>query len=139
MSRSRNDRYYDDSDDMVERIRRAREAFDKKAKAFQGPDWPHYDKRVIVGKKKKEDVLAAQVQADSAVAPSGTETPPVSSHQNAVPENAAVTTADQTSSWWTAHREAQKASGTADTDDQPATGNHHSDDKASHEIRHSSR
>src|SRR5580704_9033866 len=74
MSRSRNGRYYDDSDDMVERIRRAREAFNKKANAFQGPDWPHYDKRVIVGMKKKEDVLATQAQADSAVAPSGTET-----------------------------------------------------------------
>ena len=130
MSRSRNDRYYDDSDDMVERIRRAREAFDKKAKAFQGPDWPHYDKRIIVGKKKKEDVPTAQVQADSAIAPSGTETTPVSSHQNAVPENGTATTADQTSSWWAAHREAQKASAAADTDDQPATGNDHSDDKA---------
>jgi hypothetical protein len=129
MSRSRNGRYYDDSDDMVERIRRAREAFDKKANAFQGPDWPHYDKRVIVGMKKKEDVLAAQAQADSAVAPSGTETTPVSSHQNDVPENAQATTADQTSSWWAAHRQAQKASATADTNDQPATGNDHTDDK----------
>ena len=46
-------RYYDDSDDMIERVRRAREAFDKKANAFQGPDWPYYDKRIIVGKKKK--------------------------------------------------------------------------------------
>lgn len=129
MSRSRNGRYYDDSDDMVERIRRAREAFEKKANAFQGPDWPHYDKRVIVGMKKKEDVLAAQAQADSAVAPSGTETNPVSSHQNDVPENAQATTADQTSSWWAAHRQAQKASATADTNDQPAAGNDHSDDK----------
>ena len=127
MSRSRNGRYYDDSDDMVERIRRAREAFDKKAKAFQGLDWPHYRKRVIVGMKKKEDVLAAQAQADSAVAPSGTETTPISSHQNDVPENAQATTADQTSSWWAAHREAQKASTTTDTDDQPATGNDQSD------------
>jgi hypothetical protein len=46
-------RYYDDSDDMIERVRRAREAFDRKANAFQGPDWPYYDKRIIVGKKKK--------------------------------------------------------------------------------------
>jgi hypothetical protein len=130
MSRSRNNRYYDDSDDMVERIRRAREAFDKKANAFQGPDWPYYDKRVIVGMKKKEDVLVAQAQADSAVAPSGTETTPISSHQNDVPENARATTADQTSSWWAAHREAQKASTTADTDDQPATGNDQSDGEA---------
>ena len=55
MSRSRNSRYYDDSDDMVERIRRAREAFDKKANAFQGPDWPYYDKRDHRGKKTKEE------------------------------------------------------------------------------------
>ena len=130
MSRSRNNRYYDDSDDMVERIRRAREAFDKKANAFQGPDWPYYDKRVIVGMKKKEDVPAEQAQADSAVAPSGTETTPISSHQNDVPENAQATTADQTSSWWAAHREAQKACATTDTNDQPATGNDHSDGKA---------
>ncbi len=46
-------RYYDDSDDMIERVRRAREAFERKANAFQGPDWPYYDKRIIVGKKKK--------------------------------------------------------------------------------------
>ena len=63
MSRSRNKRYYDDSDDMVERIRRAREAFDKKANAFQGPDWPYYDKRIIQGKKTKEEFLAAQAKA----------------------------------------------------------------------------
>ena len=49
----RSRRYYDDSDDMIERVRRAREAFDRKANAFQGPDWPGYDKRIIVGKKKK--------------------------------------------------------------------------------------
>ena len=130
MSRSRNGRYYDDSDDMVERIRRAREAFDKKANAFQGPDWPHYDKRIIVGMKKNEDVLAAQAQADSAVAPSGTETTPVSSHQNDVPENAQATTADQTSSWWAAQRESQKASATTATNDQPSTCTEPSDDKA---------
>ena len=49
----RSRRYYDDSDDMIERVRRAREAFDRKANAFLGPDWPGYDKRIIVGKKKK--------------------------------------------------------------------------------------
>jgi hypothetical protein len=51
----RSRRYYDDSDDMIERVRRAREAFERKANAFQGPDWPHYDKRIIVGKKKKPE------------------------------------------------------------------------------------
>ncbi|MGH9548002.1 MAG: hypothetical protein ACRD3W_01455, partial [Terriglobales bacterium] len=65
MSRSRDHRYYEDSDDMVERIRRAREAFEKKTKAFQGPDWPYYEKRVIVGQKKKEDMDLAQAQTVS--------------------------------------------------------------------------
>jgi hypothetical protein len=51
----RSRRYYDDSDDMIERIRRAREAFERKANAFQGPDWPYYDKRIIVGKKKRPE------------------------------------------------------------------------------------
>ena len=66
MSRSRDGRYYEDSDDMVERIRRAREAFEKKTKAFQGPDWPYYEKRVIVGQKKKEDMDPGLFQGDSA-------------------------------------------------------------------------
>ena len=55
----RSRRYYDDSDDMIERIRRAREAFERRANAFQGPDWPHYDKRIIVGKKKKAEATAS--------------------------------------------------------------------------------
>jgi len=130
MSRSRNNRYYDDSDDMVERIRRAREAFDKKANAFQGPDWPYYDKRIIVGKKKKEDVLAARANTDSVVAPVGTETTPASSPQNPVPENAHATTAGQTSSWWAAHREAQKTSATTDNTSPSPTATDQSDDKA---------
>jgi hypothetical protein len=129
MSRSRNRRYYDDSDDMVERIRRAREAFDKKANAFQGPDWPFYDKRIIVGKKTKEEFLAAQAQADSNVIPSKTETATTSSQPNTVPENAPVTTADQTSSWWAAQRESQKASAITATNDQTSTGIEPSDDK----------
>jgi len=129
MSRSRNRRYYDDSDDMVERIRRAREAFDKKANAFQGPDWPFYDKRIIVGKKTKEEFLAAQAQADSNVTPSKTETATTSSQPNTVPENAPVTTADQTSSWWAAQRESQKASVITATNDQTSTGTEPSDDK----------
>jgi hypothetical protein len=115
---------------MVERIRRAREAFDKKANAFQGPDWPHYDKRIIVGKKKKEDVLAAQAQADSTVTPASTETTPASSPQNPVPETAHATTADQTSSWWAAHREGQKTSSTTDNNSSSPTATDQSDDKA---------
>jgi len=129
MSRSRNKRYYDDSDDIVERIRRAREEFDKKANAFQGPDWPYYDKRIIVGKKKKEDFLAAQAQADT-IASGSTEATATSSQPNTVPDNAPVTTADQTSSWWAAHREAQKTSAPAGTNDQSTKVTDHSDDKA---------
>ena len=129
MSRSRNSRYYDDSDDMVERIRRAREAFDKKANAFQGPDWPFYDKRIIVGKKKKEDFLAAQAKADT-IASGSTQVTATSSQPNTVPENAPVTTADQTSSWWAAHREAQKISAPADTNDLSTKVTDRSDDKA---------
>jgi hypothetical protein len=115
---------------MVERIRRAREAFDKKANAFQGPDWPYYDKRIIVGKKTKEEFLAAQAQADPTIAPGSTETAATSSQSNTVPENAPVTTADQTSSWWATHREAQKTSATADTNDQSTKVTDRSNDKA---------
>ena len=128
MSRSRDGRYYEDSDDMVQRIRRAREAFEKKTKAFQGPDWPHYEKRVIVGQKKKEDMDPSLFQGDSA----GTEvvSSSSSSQPNSAPENDHVTTADQTSSWWTANREAQKAPATDNTTDQPATATDRPDDKA---------
>jgi hypothetical protein len=132
MSRSRNKRYYDDSDDMVERIRRAREVFEKKASAFQGPDWPYYDKRIIQGKKTKEEFLAAQAQAqtEAAVDPANSETTPAPSQPNNVPEKAPVTTADQTSSWWAAQREAQKTSSTANENDQSTKSTDHSDDKA---------
>jgi len=44
---------------MIERVRRAREAFERKANAFQGPDWPYYDKRIIVGKKKKPEASSS--------------------------------------------------------------------------------
>lgn len=130
MSRSRDGRYYEDSDDMVQRIRRAREAFEKKTKAFQGPDWPHYEKRVIVGQKKKEDMEAGLVQDNSVVASASTEAVSSSSQPNNAPENDHATTADQTSSWWTAHREAQKTTATADTNDPSATATSRIDDKA---------
>ena len=132
MSRSRDGRYYEDSDDMVQRIRRAREAFEKKTKAFQGPDWPHYEKRVIVGQKKKEDMDPSLFQGGSVVPAASVEALPSSSSSqpNNTPENDPATTADQTSSWWTAHREAQKASATAETTDQSATATDRIDDKA---------
>jgi hypothetical protein len=131
MSRSRNRRYYDDSDDMVERIRRAREAFEKKANAFQGPDWPFYDKRIIVGKKKKEDVVAAEGQPNSTVAPAGTEATANPPQPNAESENAAVTPADQTASWWAAQREAPTTPTTVGTNDQSNKATNIPDDKAS--------
>lgn len=120
MSRSRDRRYYEDSDDMVERIRRAREAFDKKTKAFQGPDWPYYEKRVIVGQRKKEDMDLAQAQTASA-APGNAAANPVraeaGSSADAEPVQPtgqdASTAADDTSAWWAAQRAAQKSSKTA--------------------------
>jgi len=120
MSRSRDRRYYEDSDDMVERIRGAREAFEKKTKAFQGPDWPYYEKRVIVGQKKKEDLDLAQAQTASA-APGNAETSPVpaetGSSADAEPTQPAgqdaSTAADDTAAWWAAQRAAQKSSKTA--------------------------
>ena len=69
-SRPRHRRYYDDSDDMIERVRRARAAFEKKTRAFQGPDWPYYEKRVIVGQKKKEDMDPSLFQDNSATSSS---------------------------------------------------------------------
>ena len=120
MSRSRDGRYYEDSDDMVQRIRRAREAFEKRTKAFQGPDWPYYEKRIIVGQKKKEDMDLAQAQTASAApgnaaanpvpaeAGSSTEAEPVQP-----PSQGASTAADDTSAWWAAQRAAQKSSKTA--------------------------
>jgi phage-related tail fiber protein len=131
MSRSRERRYYDDSDDMVERIRRAREAFEKKTKAFQGPDWPHYEKRIIVGQKKKEDMDPSLFQDSSTVASANTEAVSSSSslQPNSAPENAHATTAEQTSSWWDAQREPQKTSGTDNTTDQSVTTANRSDDK----------
>src|SRR6266853_6761012 len=114
MSRSRDGRYYEDSDDMVQRIRRAREAFEKKTKAFQGPDWPYYEKRVIVGQKKKEDMDVALAHA-AAATPDKTEANFVPSETGSsvaagATEPGDPSTADDTAAWWAAHRTTQKAS-----------------------------
>jgi hypothetical protein len=108
---------------MVQRIRRAKEAFEKKTKAFQGPDWPHYEKRVIVGQKKKEDMDPSLFQGDSVAASASPEAVSSSSpsHPASAPESNHANTADQTVSWWTANRETPEPSTTADTKDQPAT------------------
>ena len=72
----RHRRYYDDSDDMIERVRRARAAFEKKTKAFQGPDWPHYEKRVIVGQRKKSQQLAPRTPGTARARPRSLRMPP---------------------------------------------------------------
>jgi hypothetical protein len=115
MSRSRDHRYYDDSDDMVERIRRVREAFEKRTRAFQGPDWPYYEKRAVVGQKKKEDMDPSIFQDDSTAAPEHTaanlvaaETGPAAASDPAQPND--TSTAAEGAAWWEAHRKTKKAS-----------------------------
>lgn len=56
----RSRRYYDESDDMIDRVRRVRAAFEKRINGFQGADWPHYLKRTIIGKKKAEPLTPAE-------------------------------------------------------------------------------
>jgi hypothetical protein len=133
MSRSRNDRYYDDSDDMVQRIRRAREEFEKKTKAFQGPDWPYYEKRIIVGQKKKEEMDPGIFRNDSAVASASSEVAPSSSASIAatIPESNPADTAVQAASFWTTNRETPETSPAADTKDQSAMLAGPNDDEAS--------
>jgi|SRR5215472_8919 len=121
MSRSRDHRYYDDSDDMVERIRRAREAFDRKTRAFQGPDWPHYEKRVIVGQKKKEDMDPSIFQDDSTAASAGTEVAALSPNPAEVLDSNPADTAVQAASFWSTNRETPETSAAADTKSQAAT------------------
>jgi len=117
---------------MVERIRRAREAFEKKTKAFQGPDWPYYENRIIVGQKKKEDMDLAQAQTASA-APGNAEANMVPAETGSAADaepsqaigQAASTAADDTSAWWAAQRAAQKSSKTAQ--DSPPAANESQD------------
>jgi hypothetical protein len=132
MSRSRDGRYCEDSDDMVQGIRRAREAFEKKTKAFQGLDRPHHEKRVIVGQKRKEDMDPNLFQGGSVVASASTEAASSSSSSKpaCAPESNPANTADQTASWWTANREAQQASATDQTTDQSAATTNRAGDKA---------
>ena len=63
--------YYDDSDDMIERVRRARSAFERKVRAFQGVNWPHYTKRLIVGKRTKEAAPASAEDATTSAISGG--------------------------------------------------------------------
>ncbi len=123
MSRSRNGRYYDDSDDMVQRIRRAREEFEKKTKPFPGPACPYTEQRSFLGQQKKEDMDPSIFQDDSAVASASTEVASSSSPSKptAVPESSPADTAVQAASFWTTKRETPETSAAADTTDQAAT------------------
>ncbi len=114
--RKQHSRYYEDSDDMVERIRRLRAAFEKKINSFQGVDWPYYEKRVIVGKKKKDEVSAAAPQpaatpVSSVEAQLVTETEPgtASTMDSQKGDHGAGLPSDQTAAWWEARRRAHKA------------------------------
>lgn len=110
-------RYYEDSDDMVERIRRLKEAFERKIHSFQGADWPYYAKRVIVGKKKNDEapIAVAQpgtVESDLGVVQIPTPEAPIPvSPGNSSREDAegGVSSSDQTSNWWEARRREHKA------------------------------
>jgi hypothetical protein len=58
---SRDSEHYEDSHDMIERIRKLREAAEKKMNAFGDP--ADYDVRIIRGRKSE---LAAEREASSA-------------------------------------------------------------------------
>jgi hypothetical protein len=58
---SRDSEHYEDSHDMIERIRKLREAAEKKMNAFGDP--ADYDVRIIRGRKSE---LAAESEASSA-------------------------------------------------------------------------
>ncbi len=114
--RKQHSRYYEDSDDMVERIRRLRAAFEKKINSFQGVGWPYYEKRVIVGKKKRDEVPAADPSLAGASegeegmqGPSSSEPRPASpvDRLQGVPNDSLPP--DETSAWWAAQRRVQKA------------------------------
>ena len=130
MPSSRDPHYYDDSDDMVERIRKAREAFDQKTKAFQGPDWPYYEKREIVGRKKKEEMEASAVE-DTTVVSANADLAPTSSAQLAVEAGSGgAESAEQRSEWWTARRSSQEVAAATANIDQVAHETTQSDNKA---------
>jgi hypothetical protein len=114
--RKQHSRYYEDSDDMVERIRRLKAAFEKKINSFQGVDWPYYEKRVIVGKKKKEQAPTT----DPSLAGAGESTAEIRSPSSSEPRPASPVDrpqgtpndslpSDETSAWWAAQRRVQKA------------------------------
>lgn len=59
----RDSEHYDDSQDMIERIRKLREAAEKKMNAFGDP--ADYDVRIILGRKSES---ATQTEANNTVA-----------------------------------------------------------------------
>ena len=114
--RKQHSRYYEDSDDMVERIRRLRAAFEKKINSFQGVDWPYYEKRVIVGKKKKDEaptadpiLVGASEREEGMQGPSSSEPSPALPLDRPQGAPNDPLPSDETSAWWAAQRRVQKA------------------------------
>jgi hypothetical protein len=125
----RNKRYYDDSDDMIERVRKAREAFDKKIRSFQGVDWPYYTKRTIKGQLKETgDALGQQTSNDTQ---DPEPNPPSAQASTAEVDSASQqTTAHQAASWWATRREEPNTNSKDEKPDQSSTEAIHSDKKA---------
>ena len=59
---TRDSEHFEDSQDMIERIRKLRDAAEKKMNAFGDPEG--YDVRVIRGRKSELEALAAEEKAD---------------------------------------------------------------------------
>ena len=114
----RNKHYYDDSDDMIERVRKAREAFEKKIRAFQGVDWPYYTERVIKGQLKKEDA-PGQVPAPTSN-PQEPSSVTAGADQVPITNNAEQKNPDETAAWWAAKRAAQKSTPDIHQADEPS-------------------
>jgi hypothetical protein len=58
----RDSEHFEDSHDMIERVRKLREAAEKKMNAFGDPSG--YDVRIIRGRKSELEALAVEVKTD---------------------------------------------------------------------------
>jgi len=126
----RNKHYYDDSDDMIERVRKAREAFDKKIRAFQGVDWPYYTKRVIKGQLKKEAAEEQGQQTSSAGQSPEPILPSAEASTAGVDSASQQTTAHQAASWWATRRVEPDTKPNDEKSDQSGTESTRDDKKA---------
>jgi hypothetical protein len=59
---TRDSEHFEDSQDMIERIRKLRDAAEKKMNAFGDP--AAYDVRIVRGRKSELEALAAKGSAD---------------------------------------------------------------------------